>query len=62
MIKRFFHPDEVEAILSMPIHVRAIEDTRIWHWDKWGEFSVRLAYQVGVKMDAVDRTSSSSNA
>ena len=45
LIRDVFWPDDVEVILSTPVHI-SLEDTLAWHFDNKGIFSVRSAYRV----------------
>lgn len=41
-----FDQAEAQQIISIPISHRLPEDKLIWHWEKDGEYSVRLAYHI----------------
>ena len=45
LIRDVFWPEDVEVILSTPVHI-SLEDTLAWHFDNKGIFSVRSAYRV----------------
>ena len=49
-IKKTFFPHEVEVILEMPLSPRMPEDSLIWAWSKNGEFTMRSAYKVALKV------------
>ena len=49
-VREFFFPHEADAILGMPLSSRMPEDSLIWAWSKNGDFSVRSAYKVALKV------------
>ncbi|KAL5574815.1 hypothetical protein UlMin_016514 [Ulmus minor] len=46
LIRSSFHPDEAEAILSLPRPRHSYPDSLIWHYDKKGDYTVRSGYWV----------------
>ncbi|KAL5543272.1 hypothetical protein UlMin_010982 [Ulmus minor] len=44
LIRTSFHPDEAEAILSLPLPRRKVPDSFLWHYDKSGHYTVRSGY------------------
>ncbi|KAL5560568.1 hypothetical protein UlMin_036779 [Ulmus minor] len=60
LIHASFHPNEVEAILSLPAPSRPIPDSLTWHYDKRGHYTVRSGYWVA-KRGMGTSSSSSSN-
>ena len=49
-VREVFFPHEADAILGMPLSSRMPEDSLIWAWSKNGDFSVRSAYKVALKV------------
>jgi len=47
VIHKLFSNQAAGSILSMPLSIRAIEDSLFWWPDKRGLFSVKLAYWLG---------------
>lgn len=50
LIKRIFLTHEADLILGIPLSPRLPEDSRIWAWSKNGNFTVRSAYGVALKV------------
>ncbi|KAF2315378.1 hypothetical protein GH714_039064 [Hevea brasiliensis] len=50
LLRGIFQARDVEVINSMPISIFDKEDTWIWHFDKRGKYSVKLAYHVARDM------------
>ncbi|CAN1129696.1 Putative ribonuclease H protein At1g65750 [Linum perenne] len=48
MIEAVFEERDVEEILKVPIGLGGMEDRQIWHFDKFGRYSVKSAYKVGM--------------
>ncbi|CAN1148331.1 Putative ribonuclease H protein At1g65750 [Linum perenne] len=46
MIEGIFEERDVEEILKVPIGLGGVEDRRIWHFDKYGRYTVKSAYRV----------------
>ncbi|KAL5555671.1 hypothetical protein UlMin_037907 [Ulmus minor] len=61
LIRCSFHPDEAEAILSLPRPRHSCPDSLIWHYDKKGDYTVRSGYWVASGRSGI-AGSSSSNA
>ncbi|KAM1513303.1 hypothetical protein ACFX1Z_024746 [Malus domestica] len=47
LVKSLFSEFEFNAIIDMPLSIWDISDRLIWHFDKNGCYSVKIAYQVG---------------
>ncbi|KAL5560825.1 hypothetical protein UlMin_037036 [Ulmus minor] len=60
LIRASFHPDEAEAILSLPLPRRNIPDSFLWHFDKSGHYTVRSGYWLATKSKSVPSSSTSS--
>lgn len=55
---------DVEVILKIPTPRETSPDEVMWHFDKWGEYSVKSGYQLAVRdryVEATSSTTSSSN-
>ena len=50
LIKKHFMPYETDIILGVPLSPRMPEDSLIWAWSKNGNFTVRSAYGVALKI------------
>ncbi|KAL5550873.1 hypothetical protein UlMin_001049 [Ulmus minor] len=61
LIRASFHPDEAEAILSLPLPRRNIPDSFLWHYDKSGHYTVRSGYWLATKSKSVPSSSTSSH-
>ena len=61
LIRTSFHPDETEAILSLPLPRRNVLDTYLWHYDKSGHYTVRSGYWLATKGKSVPSSSTSSH-
>ncbi|KAL5560577.1 hypothetical protein UlMin_036788 [Ulmus minor] len=59
LIHASFHPDEVEAILSLPAPSRPILDSLTWHYDIRGHYTVRSGYWVAKGGMGITSSSSS---
>ena len=46
LVRNLFFPQDVEAILSIPISVATTRDRMVWAEEKKGKFSVRSAYRL----------------
>ncbi|KAL5739883.1 hypothetical protein ACOSQ2_029063 [Xanthoceras sorbifolium] len=46
IVRRYFIPEEAEAILSIPLSRNSRMDSIMWHYDKREEFSVKSAYKI----------------
>ena len=46
LIKQWFIPQDVEAILSIPLSAHGARDRLIWTGSRNGKFSVRSAYRL----------------
>lgn len=60
MIKESFRPEDVEAILQIPLPIRPRDDRLIWHYDRRDQYSVKSGYQIAVGMKFPDLPSCSS--
>ncbi|KAL5565353.1 hypothetical protein UlMin_028517 [Ulmus minor] len=60
LIRASFHPDEAEAILSLPLPRRRVPDSFLWHYDKSGHYTVRSGYWLATKIKSVPSSSTSS--
>ncbi|KAL5556985.1 hypothetical protein UlMin_039221 [Ulmus minor] len=61
LIRASFHPDEAEAILSLPLPRRNIPDSLLWHYDKSGHYTVRSGYWLATTSKSVPSSSTSSH-
>ncbi|KAL5575992.1 hypothetical protein UlMin_017691 [Ulmus minor] len=61
LIRASFHPDEAEAILSLPLPRRKIPDSFLWHYDKSGHYTVRSGYWLATKRKSVPSSFTSSH-
>ncbi|KAL5555904.1 hypothetical protein UlMin_038140 [Ulmus minor] len=61
LIRASFHPDEAEAILSLPLPRRKILDSFLWHYDKFGHYTVRSGYWLATKRKSAPSSSTSSH-
>ena len=50
LTKKNFLPHEADIILGVPLSPKMLEDSLIWAWSKNGNFTVRSAYGVALKM------------
>ena len=50
MLRNLFLPFEVEIILRIPLSYNLPEDSIIWTRNRRGEFTVKSAYHVALKM------------
>ena len=55
LIKKHFMPHEADIILGVPLSPRMPEDSLIWAWSKNGNFTVRSAYGVALKILRAER-------
>ncbi|CAN1249387.1 Putative ribonuclease H protein At1g65750 [Linum perenne] len=46
MIEALFEERDVEEILRVPVGLAGADDSRIWHYDKFGCYTVKSAYRV----------------
>ncbi|CAN1799251.1 hypothetical protein LINPERHAP1_LOCUS22046, partial [Linum perenne] len=46
LLESLFSPEEVEAILGMVTAVSSRRDEIIWHYEKKGRYSVKMAYHL----------------
>ncbi|KAL5550571.1 hypothetical protein UlMin_000747 [Ulmus minor] len=57
---QFFHEDEANAILSLPLPRRATSDSLIWHYHKSGRYTVRSGYWLASQCRSIPSSSTSS--
>ena len=50
LIKKHFMPHEADIILGVPLSPKMPEDSLVWAWSKNGNFTVRSAYGVALKI------------
>ena len=48
-LEELFHADEAEEIQRIPLSHRVMEDRLVWHFDKYGVYSVKSGYDVARK-------------
>jgi hypothetical protein len=60
LIRQTFDPDDVQTILSIPVH-EDMDDLVGWHFDSKGKFSVKSAYKVYIEDDSDGLGTSSAN-
>ncbi|KAL5574719.1 hypothetical protein UlMin_016418 [Ulmus minor] len=53
LIRKSFHEDEANAILSLPLPRRTTPDTLLWHYDKSGHYTVHSGYWLANKCRSV---------
>ncbi|KAH9696063.1 putative reverse transcriptase/RNA-dependent DNA polymerase [Citrus sinensis] len=58
-LEQNFLPQDIEAILQIPLPRTKKEDEVLWHYDKRGEYSVKSGYQIAFRLKFQDMTSSS---
>ncbi|KAL5572899.1 hypothetical protein UlMin_022496 [Ulmus minor] len=61
LIRASFHPEEAEAILSLPLPRRNTPDSFLWHYDRSGHYTVRSGYWLATKCNSVPSSSTSSH-
>ncbi|KAL5545467.1 hypothetical protein UlMin_005154 [Ulmus minor] len=61
LIRTFFHPDEAEAILSLPLPRRKVPDSLLWHYDKSGHYTVRSGYWLASNNKGIPSSSTTSH-
>ena len=61
-LPRLFNPADVEEITKIKIPARAPEDLIGWHWEKTGIFTVRSAYNLGLRIKQGHSAQSTSSA
>ncbi|KAK3231649.1 hypothetical protein Dsin_003530 [Dipteronia sinensis] len=47
LIRESFWPEEADMILSTPCSIFKAPDSLMWHYDKFGNYSVRSGYHLG---------------
>ncbi|KAL5570726.1 hypothetical protein UlMin_020323 [Ulmus minor] len=57
LIRKSFHEDEANAILSLPLPRRTTPDTLLWHYDKSGNYTVRSGYWLANQCRSVPSSS-----
>ena len=60
-ISSIFLPVDVEAIMRIRVPERIMNDQIAWHYEKSGQFSVKSAYKLALKLQSQDQMASSSN-
>jgi len=61
LISSIFLPVDVEAIMRIRVPERIMNDQIAWHYEKSGQFSVKSAYKLALKLQSQDQMASSSN-
>ncbi|XP_065638811.1 uncharacterized protein LOC136071439 [Quercus suber] len=61
LIRQCFFPQDVEAILSIPLSAHGARDRMIWAENKNGKFTVRSAYKLAQEIHSDGNTSESSD-
>ena len=61
LIRQCFLPQDVEAILSIPLNAHGARDRMIWAENKNGKFTVRSAYKLAQDIHSEGNTSESSD-
>ncbi|KAL5574543.1 hypothetical protein UlMin_016242 [Ulmus minor] len=61
LIRSSFHPDEAEAILSLPLPRRKVQDSSLWHYDKSGHYTVRSGYWLASNSKGIPSSSTPSH-
>ncbi|KAL5566455.1 hypothetical protein UlMin_029619 [Ulmus minor] len=61
LIRTSFHPDEAEAILSLPLPRRKVPDSFLWHYDKSGHYTVRSGYWLTSNSKCIPSSSTTSH-
>ncbi|KAL5566290.1 hypothetical protein UlMin_029454 [Ulmus minor] len=61
LIRTSFHPDEAEAILSLPLPRQKVPDSLLWHYDKSGHYTIRSGYWLASKNKGVPSSSTTSH-
>lgn len=57
-LQQHFMPEDVEAILRIPLLRRQKEDELMWDFDKRREYSVKIVYQQALKFNSPNEPSS----
>lgn len=60
-ISSIFLPVDVEAIMRIRVPERIMNDQIAWHYEKSGQFPVKSAYKLALKLQSQDQMASSSN-
>ena len=61
LISSIFLPVDVEAIMRIRVPERIMNDQIAWHYEKSGQFPVKSAYKLALKLQSQDQMASSSN-
>lgn len=61
-LKQHFMAEDVELILRIPLARRQMKDEVMWGLDKRGEYSVKSAYQLALRLKFPDEPSSSASS
>ncbi|KAK0592975.1 hypothetical protein LWI29_028449 [Acer saccharum] len=52
LIREIFWPEDANLILSLPCSVGSQPDSLMWHYDKYGAYSVKSGYRLGCELSS----------